>query len=64
MQKPNTTKGRAQKVHEKNEHICVVLMFISKVMVIKMSKMAHCLYFVLMKVKNMSHSFSKTLRSI
>ena len=60
MQKPNTPTDRAQKVHEKNEVICVVFMFTSKVMVIKMSKMAH----VLMKVKNISHSLSKTLKSI
>ena len=37
---------RAQRVHEKNSIICLV-MFTPKVKVMKMSKMAHFLYFLL-----------------
>ena len=36
----------AQRVDEKNDVICLV-MFASKVMVIRMSKMAHLMYFLL-----------------
>ena len=43
---------RAQKVDLKNELICLVIMLTSKVMVIKMSKMALFLYFRLMTAKN------------
>ena len=42
---------RAQRVDEKNEFIYLVIMFTSTVIVIKMSKMAHLLYFHLMTAK-------------
>ena len=45
---------RAQKVDEKNGVICLVIMFTPRVMVIKMSKMAHFLYFLLMSDTNQS----------
>ena len=40
-----------QRVDEKN---CLVIMFAPGVMVIKMSKMGHFLYFILMEAKNPS----------
>ena len=43
---------RVQRVDEKNVIICLVIMFTYGVMVIKMSKMAHFLYFLLMIAKN------------
>ena len=43
---------RAQRVDEKNWVIFLVIGFTSRVMVIKMSKLAHFLYFLLMAVKN------------
>ena len=46
MQKWNISTYRAQRVDEKNDVICLV-MFTSKVMVIRMSKMAHLMYFLL-----------------
>ena len=42
MQKVNITMDRAQSGDEKNGVICLVIMFTSKVIVIKMSKMADC----------------------
>ena len=48
MQKWNTQADRAQKVDQKNGVICLVIMFNSWVMVIKTSKMAHFLYFLMM----------------
>ena len=45
---------RAQRVDEKNEVICLVIVFTLGVMVIKMSKMVHFLYFLLMPAKNQS----------
>ena len=46
MQKWNLSTYRAQRVDEKNDIICLV-MFTSKVLVIRMSKMAHLMYFLL-----------------
>ena len=43
--KLNIPTDRAQRVDQKNEFICLVIMFTFGVMVIKMSKMAH--FFVL-----------------
>ena len=54
MQKWNKQTDRAQRVDEKNGVICLVIMFAPGVMVIKMSKMAHFLYFALMPAKNQS----------
>ena len=44
--------NRAQRVDTKNGVICLVILLTSRVMVIKMSKMAHFLYFLLMKAKD------------
>ena len=49
MQKGNIPMDRAQRVDEKNGVICLV-MFTPGVIVIKMSKMAHFLYFLLITV--------------
>ena len=46
MKKWNISTYTAQRVDEKNDIICLV-MFTSKVMVIRMSKMAHLIYFML-----------------
>ena len=54
MQKWNISTDKAQRVDEKNGVICLVIMFTPGVMVIKMSKMAHFLYFLLMPAKNQS----------
>ena len=52
MQKWNIQADRAQRVDGKNGVICLVIMFAPGVMIIKMSKMAHFLYFLLMPAKN------------
>ena len=41
MQKRNIPKDRDQGVNEKNGVICLFIVFTSRVMVIKMLKMAH-----------------------
>ena len=51
MQKWNISTYRAQRVDEKNDVIRLVI-FISKVMVIRMSKMAYLMYFLLNAEKN------------
>ena len=43
-----------QRVDEKNVVIYLFIMFTPRVMVIKMSKLVHCLHFLLMKAKNQS----------
>ena len=48
MQKWNIPTSRAQRVDRKLEFICPVIMFTPQVMAIKMSKMAHFSYFLLM----------------
>ena len=48
MQNWNIPTEKAHRVDEKNGVICLVIMFNPKVMVIKMSKEAHFLYFLLM----------------
>ena len=52
MQKRNITTDRAQRIDEKNGITCLVIMFARRGMVIKMLKMAHSLYFLLMTAKN------------
>ena len=52
MQKYNKSSDRAQRVDEKNGGICLVSMFSPGDMVIKMSIMAHLLYFLPMAAKN------------
>ena len=54
MQKWNIPTDRAQRVDEKNGVICLVIMYTPDVMVIKMSKMAHFLYFLATPAKNQS----------
>ena len=54
IQKWNIPIDRAQRVGQENGVIGPVIMFTLKVIVIKMSKMAHFLYFLLMVVKNES----------
>ena len=44
IQKRNIPTDSAQRVDEKNGVICLVVMFASRVMAIKMSKMAHLLF--------------------
>ena len=46
--------GRAQRVDEKNGVTCLFIMFAPRVMVIKISKLAHFLHFVLATGKNQS----------
>ena len=53
LQKLNIPKGRIQRIYEKNGLICLV-MFSPAFMIIKMSQMAHVLYFLLMTAKNQS----------
>ena len=54
MQKWNIPKDRAQRVDEKKRAICLINMFSPRVIVIRMSKMAHFLSFLLMTAKNQS----------
>ena len=56
------TTDRAQRVDEKNDVICLV-MFTSKVMVIRMSKMAHLMNFYLNTEKNRP-SLGKWVRNL
>ena len=60
MHKVNITTDRAQIGDEKNGVICLVIMFTSNVIVIKISKMADFLYFLLMAAKN-SYSLGKCI---
>ena len=46
--------GRAQRVGQKNGVTCLLIMFTPRVMVTKLSKIAHFLYFVLMTGKYQS----------
>ena len=54
MQKWNIPTDRAERVDGQNGVICLVIMFTLRVMIIKMSKMAHFLYFQLIPAKNQS----------
>ena len=47
MQKWNIPMDRAQRVDEKNGVICLFIILTSRVIVIKISKMVHFLYFLL-----------------
>ena len=44
-----------------NEVICLFIMFTPRVMVMTMSKMAHFLYFLLMKTKKLGTDWAKYL---
>ena len=63
MQKWNTPTDRAQRVHGKNGVVCLVIMFTSRVMVIKMLNIAYFLYFLLMPAQ-ISHSLNNILMCI
>ena len=52
MQKWNKPTDRIQRVNDKNVFICLVIMFTSTVMVIKMSNHDSFLYFLLTTAKN------------
>ena len=54
MQNLNIPTDRVQRVDENNGVICLVLMFTSRFIAIKKSKVAHFLYFLLMTAKNQS----------
>ena len=54
MQKRIISTDRVQIVGEKNRVICLVIMFTPRFKVIKMSKVAHYLYFLLMTPENQS----------
>ena len=60
MQKWNIPADRAQSVDEKNGDICLFIMFVPRFTVIKMLKMAHFLYFLLMTPKNQSQFGTNT----
>ena len=51
---------RAQRENEKNGATCLFIIFTCRVMVIKMSKIAHVLYFLLMTKKD--HSLDKIVK--
>ena len=51
---------RAQRENEKNGATCLFIIFTCRVMVIKMSKIAHFLYFLLMTKKD--HSLDKIVK--
>ena len=63
IEKSNIPTDRAQRVDEKNGIICLFIMFPHRVMIIKMSKMAHVLYFRLMTAK-ISHNLRKVFGRI
>ena len=54
MQKRNVSTDKAQRVYEKDRAICLIIRFIPRIMVIKMTQMAHILDFLLMTAKNQS----------
>ena len=52
MHKGNMPTDRARRADDKIVVICLVIMVISRVMIIKMSRMSIFLYFLLMTAKN------------
>ena len=50
---------RTQRADEKNEIICLVIMFTHGVMVIKIVELGQFLYFLLMEKKKKSHGLGK-----
>ena len=60
IQNWNILMDRAQRADEKNGVICLVSMFTPGFVVIKMSKMTYCLYFLLMIEKNKSQFWQNT----
>ena len=61
--KIKSINARQERVHEKNRVICLVIMFAPGVMIIKMSKMTHFLYFLLMPAKKSVTVWRKYLRA-
>ena len=53
MQKWNIPMDRAWRGDQNNGAVCLFIMVIPRVMVIKMPKMAHFLYFLLRRAKNL-----------
>ena len=51
----------AQRVHEKNGVICLVVMFTPRIRVIRMSQIAHFLNFLLITAKKIVTVFAKYL---
>ena len=60
MQKWNIAMNRTQKADENNGVVSLAIMFVSRVTVIKVSKIAHFLYFLLMAAKHYSQ-FGKNM---
>ena len=60
MQKWNIAMNRTQKADENNGVVSLAIMFASRVTVIKVSKIAHFLYFLLMAAKRYSQ-FGKNM---
>ena len=54
---------RVKKLGETYGVICLFIMFTPRVMLIKMSKMAHFLHFLLMTAKNQSNWFEQKFES-
>ena len=52
----NIPTDRSQDVDQKTEVICLLIKF-APAIIVKMSKMAHSFYFLLMAAKNQSHGF-------
>ena len=63
MQKWNILMHRAQRADEKNRVICRVIIFTPPVMIIKMSKIAHCFIYCWWQ-QNISHSLGKISKCI
>ena len=59
MQKLNILMDRTQRADEKNEIICLVIMFTHGVMVINIVELGQFLYFLLMAAKKKSHGLGK-----
>ena len=57
----NIPTDRTQRLEEKNWFICLVVMFAPGIMVIKMSKMAHFLYFLPITIKKSVSVWAKYL---
>ena len=61
MQKLNILMDRTQRADEKNEIICLVIMFTHGVMVIKIVELGQFLYFLLMAAKKKVTVWAKYL---
>ena len=61
MQEWNITTDGASRVDEKNGVICLIIMFTLGLIVIKMSRMTHLLYFLLVTARKISFSSVRKL---